>query len=189
VKKLGIDLDGVVARFTESFLFLANARFGTSATPEDQTDWSFEQFFTKAMIDQVWTEIKLTKNFWGTLKLEKGISRLYYPLPAELIFVTSRIPTLGKSAQQQSAHWLRSWFPISHPYVIVVPEPSDKAPVCKALEIDAFIDDKPSTVLQMHNAGIRSYLRQQPYNNHREYPEGVRVVANLDEFLQEECSE
>jgi uncharacterized HAD superfamily protein len=188
VKKLGIDLDGVVCKFTEAFLKRANEELGREVKPDDQTNWDFDQHFTQAEVSHLWDIIRAERNFWTDLRPEEGTSRLWHcRRGVELVFVTSRVATRGSTPQEQSAYWLRQNFGISLPYVIVVPDPSLKAAVAKALQIEAFIDDKPETVLEMHDAGIRSYLRKQPYNNHREYPEGVRVVASLDEFLLEEA--
>lgn len=188
MKRLGIDLDGVVVDFVNGFFAISNKMFNTDY--KEQTNWDFEQY-SREQVDAVWKEIKATRNFWRGLQPEKGTISLAYmpPKGIEYVFITSRIPTKGDSPRVQSCNWLNAYFMIEHPFVIVVDNPSEKIPLCRNLGIEVFIDDKPSTVLQMHNAGIRTYLRLQPYNR-QIYPAGVIQVENLDSFIQMEtiCS-
>lgn len=184
MKRLGIDLDGVVADFVGGFFKISNPMFGTDH--HEQKSWDFEQY-TNEQVDLVWTEIKKTRNFWTTLSPEKGVDRLLYSKPdVELVFITSRIPTIGASPREQSCSWLSGHFGITYPFVIVVDNPSEKIPLVKNLGIETFIDDKPSTVRQMHNAGIRTYVRSQLYNTQEIFPTGVISVPTLNDFLEAE---
>lgn len=157
--------------------------FGTTFSVQE--NWDFTQY-TKDQLDAVWQQIQATKNFWQTLDAEEGVSRLRYPIPknVELVFITSRIPTVGHGVREQSCQWLRQQFGITHPFVIVADSPSQKIPIVKALDIMVFIDDKRSTIEEMAAAGIRSYARLQPYNCQTTFPEGVIPVENLNEFLE-----
>ena len=195
---LGIDVDGVCAGFSEKFVELANRRFGTKYTALGQHDWNFKPWFTGEQVDEVWEkDIKPTKNFWLTLKPLEGTSKLNhlaglhdanYPSKIEPIFITSRVPTAGMSARAQTCTWLRNWFYIGYPNVIVVEHPSQKVPLVKALELECFIDDKRETIEAMNRAGLRSYAKLAPYNCQTSFPEGVIPVETLDEFLEKEMA-
>jgi len=184
MKKLGIDLDGVTCQFVKAFFEISNPMFGTDF--KIQEDWDFTQY-TKAQVNAVWGAIKTTKNFWQELSPEEGTSLLTHAAQqrhVELVFITSRIPTLGHPVREQSSQWLRNNFHITYPFVIVADRPEDKIPLVKALHIEAFIDDKRSTIEEMNAAGLRSYARLQPYNCQTPFPEGVVPVENLNEFLK-----
>lgn len=184
MRRIGVDLDGVAADFVEAFFRISNPMFGTAYTIQE--DWDFTQY-TKDQLDMVWTEIKGTKNFWQTLRPEVGTNSLRYPVKnRELVFITSRVPTLGHSAREQSCQWLRREFGITHPFVIVADKVDQKPAIVKALGIESFIDDKRSTIEEMNQLGIRSYARLQPYNCKQPFPEGVFPAESLDEFIEQE---
>jgi uncharacterized HAD superfamily protein len=187
MKRLGVDVDGVIASFSGRFVQMANKRFGTSYTELDQHDWDFQPWFSKAQVDAVWVDINATENFWQTLRPLEGTSRLRWPIPnRELVFITSRTPTRGHSVHNQTCAWLREHFHITYPFVIVVDNPSEKLGLIKNLGIDNFIDDKLSTVLQLNEAGIRSYLKLAPYNSAKPLPEGIIPVLDLNDYLEQE---
>src|SRR5712664_1120012 len=115
MKKLGIDVDGVIASFSARFVELANKRFDTSFTELDQVDWDFKPWFTTAQVDEVWDrDIKPMKNFWMTLRPLPGTDGLLRASRrAELFFITSRVPTAGMTAREQTCKWLRENFYIT----------------------------------------------------------------------------
>jgi hypothetical protein len=185
MKKLGIDCDGVVFDFVGQFYKVANPMFGTSFSGPQLT-WDFEDEFSPEQVDKVWDEIKRTKNFWMTLRPMPGTKYLQYlrDKSAELFFITSRMDTAGMGVREQSCWALRNWFGITYPTVIVVEKPGQKKSIAQALELDSFIDDKRATIIDMHEAGLRSYAHLAPYNSSKPFPEGVLPVETLDEFLQ-----
>lgn len=143
--------------------------------------------FTKAQYDEIWGELRATENFWQSLKPLPGTSGLrFLPKHIEPVFVTARLSTAGQSVHNQTCAWLRNWFYITFPFVIVVEQPSEKIPLCKNLGLENFIDDKRSTILQMHDAGLRSYAKLTPSNSAEPFPEGIVPVETLDEFLKME---
>lgn len=186
MKKIGCDIDGCIASFSARFCELANARFGTDFIELDQTDWDFKPWFSKAQVDEVWArDINPCKNFWLTLKPLQGTNSLKNVSDrAELFFITSRTPTAGMSPREQTCWWLRNHFHITYPNVIVVEQPSQKIPIIKALDIPCFLDDKGSTIRQIHDAGVRSYAKLSPYNCAEAFPAGVVPVETVDEFLR-----
>lgn len=188
MKRLGIDCDGVVCDFVQAFYRTANPMFGTDFGGPQRT-WDFEDEFSKEQVDAVWDRIKRTRDFWQTLRPMEGIRGLRnLPKNVEPVFITSRIPTLGHSVHDQSCHWLRQNLYITYPMVIVVEHPAEKIPLCKNLGIESFIDDRRETIILFYEAGIRSYCKLAPYNSAKPYPEGVRIVESVDEYLKEELT-
>src|SRR5258707_517829 len=98
----------------------------------------------------------------------------------DLFFIPSRVPSLGVSPILETADWLKRYHGLSSPTVLVVDPASRKIPIAKALDLDAFVDDKPSTVLMMRDAGIKTYVYDQPYNRTVDGPR----VKNVNEFLE-----
>ena len=187
MKQLGIDCDGVVFDFSGRFVQIANELFKTKFSVLDQHDWNFKPWFTEEQVELAWGVIRNTKNFWQSLRTLPGTDRLHsLPKDVQPIFITSRVPTMGNTAHDQTCAAIRSNFYITHPLVLVVENPSAKIPLCKALDLDNFIDDKPSTIKQMFSAGLRTYAKLTPYNSASPYPEGVVPVETLDEYLEAE---
>lgn len=123
-------------------------------------------------------------NFWLTLKPLPGTSGLaHLPKNVEPVFITARVPTAGMSPREQTCTWLRQNFYITFPFVLVVDNPTEKIPLMKNLGLDNFIDDKTSTIKQLHNAGFRTYAKLTPYNSAESFPENVIPVESLDEYL------
>jgi uncharacterized HAD superfamily protein len=180
--RLGIDLDGVLANFTERFIEITNATYGLNLRTEDQTDWGHTCLgITPAQEEEIWQTIKATKNFWETLNVLPGTENLNRAAHEhELFFITSRIPTAGLDVKTQSAFWLDEHFYIPYPSVIVVTDWKDKPALYDALKLDGFIDDKPETVDEMLKRNQRIYIMDQPYNKLVEAPR----VKSVNEFLE-----
>lgn len=169
-----------------AFYEVANPMFGTSHSGPQLT-WDFEDEYSPEQVEKVWDEIRATKNFWMGLKPMPATKSLQYVHNrADYFFITSRIDTKGMRAKEQACWALRNWFGITYPTVIVVDEPGQKARIAQALELDSFIDDKRATIIDMHEAGIKSYAHLAPYNSSSPFPEGVIPVESLDEYLEAE---
>jgi len=100
---------------------------------------------------QVWRELCGTPDFWETLhECEPGaVKRLAEVADAhrwEVLFITSRPTTAGRTVQRQSQRWLeRHGF--SLPSVYVVHE--SRGRIADALQIDVVVDDRPDNCLDV----------------------------------------
>lgn len=179
--KLGIDCDGVLCNFSKRYAEIALSLLGKHIDISKQHDWSFESIgVSSEEDDKIWKEIKATNNFWRWLEPLPGAEDLYWAQrDHELLFITSRERSRGMSVATQTAWWLQSYHHIDFPTVIVAEQPSKKIPLALNLEIEAFIDDKSSTVKSMRNAGLQAYILDQPYNQDVAEPR----VKTVNEFL------
>ena len=99
----------------------------------------------------VWRELCSTMDFWETLReCEPGaVKRIAEVADAnrwEVLFITSRPTTAGRTVQRQSQRWLeRHGFPL--PSVYVVHE--SRGRIADALQIDVVVDDRPDNCLDV----------------------------------------
>ena len=182
--KIGIDLDGVCADFSGRFLEESRVMFGIPEEDYVQLKWEFKDCgIPPKLEDIIFQRMRNTKNFWETLGKCRGTNRLGDILQRyEPVFITKRFETAGKSARAQSANWISKNFGIAHPTVIVTEK---KGHVAAALDLFAFIDDKPSNCesVYIHAASCRHmvFLKDAPYN--KECESFIRVPT-LDAFLE-----
>jgi hypothetical protein len=99
----------------------------------------------------LWSHVRGIDNFWATLdEIEPGAIRRLAELTDEhqwhVVFMTRRPRTRGESVQRQSQRWLQDQgFPL--PSVCVVPH--SRGALAGVLELDAVIDDRPETCLDV----------------------------------------
>ena len=183
---LGVDLDGVLANFIKGFLVTARKVTGRDIDiNHQQQSWDFENdgILTKAEVDATWHALKDTYNWWEHLEAMPGTKALrsFLPLSDEFrfYFITSRVPSEGWPVEEQSGVWLEDTFAISVPTVITE---KNKGPVCHALKVDYFLDDKLENCLEVEQQSpqTRVYVKDAPYNR---VAIGPRRVATFDDFI------
>lgn len=180
--RLGIDCDGVLCDFSGRYADIVNEMFDVDVDIAHQRDWSFESVgVNHQMDDAIWEKIKDTEDFWKKLDPLAGADNLFWlQKKHDLFFITSRVPTKGDTVARQTARWLSCHHEIEYPTVLVADQPSQKIPLALDLGLDAFVDDKSSTVKSMRNAGLNAYIFDQPYNQDVAEPR----VKTVDEFLE-----
>lgn len=181
--RIGIDLDGVVADFCARYRQLTLDTFNKPDPPDmPQTNWD-PPWVSKEEDDLIWKQIRGTQDFWLSLGPEKGTSLLTEAsYLCDIYFITTRTPTLGQATETQSQRWLYTHFDIRYPQVIVTRK---KGEVAAALDLFAFIDDKPSNLDRIQaeapTCARTTYLRDKPYN--QESQAHIRV-PDLNTFLK-----
>lgn len=101
--------------------------------------------------EQVWRSIAATENFWETLtEIEPGaIAKLASVADArgwEVLFITSRPRSAGRTVQRQSQRWLqRCGFPLPSLYVVH----GSRGRIAEALAIDVVVDDRDDNCLDI----------------------------------------
>ena len=210
--RIGFDLDGTVADMYSALheealkLFgeetLAKSAYkrapagvdgadGVKAEPEDNTGTLAmdELHLTARQQMQLWDHVKKIENFWTTLpELEPGIIARIAHVAAtrqwEVIFLTTRPPTAGEMTQLQSQRWLDA-HGFRYPSVMVVQRSRGK--IADALQLDAFVDDRPENCLDIaveSKAKVilmwHGHLKDVPAGAKRL---GVRPVSTISEAL------
>ena len=106
---------------------------------------------SSAQMDKVWRYLGGIENFWESLsEIENGaIARLAKVADErrwEVLFITSRPKSDGRTVQRQSQRWLeRFGFPLPSLYVVH----GSRGQVASALRLDVVIDDRPDNCLDV----------------------------------------
>jgi len=139
--RIGIDIDDVLAQFTEVYCEDHNLEVPNS--------WNFDPKFKER-----YNIIIPIENFWTSLK------PLVKPndLPTEpVVYITARPEATRASTEK----WL---FEINKYPVAPVVFTSDKVTACKDYGVDIFIDDRYDNFLELNKNGIFCYLFDAPHN-------------------------
>jgi hypothetical protein len=169
--RLGFDLDGTLADMQSELAREARALFpgidpaalprSTAAAtdagqesgdeiPTPESSFS-TRLFTSRQQRQLWNAVCARVNFWEALdEIEPGalarLCRVSDERRWEIIFLTSRPETDGRTAQAQSHRWLASHgFP--SPSVFVVH--GSRGKIAAALALDVVVDDRPENCLDV----------------------------------------
>lgn len=190
--KVMFDVDGVLAEFTESFTRLAfqHGLYKKIVKGKDQATWAFDSENGDKMDEQaVWDIIDNSMNWWCTLNpmaTEKEIDMLVDWMANKkntAYFMTARKNTVGSNADLQTRFWLKS-IGIDTERWQVIAGVKDKGKLCKERDITIGIDDKPSNLISLYNAGVTPIVMDYQYN--RELTHFNRVNS-LGEFLEKYC--
>lgn len=190
--RLALDIDGVLARFTDSYAHFLTRETGI-AFPRASEDFPQEWFWERAMgvtpeqEAKVWTEriLQPGSKFWYKLHPMDGAGGIIRRLNDltrvghEVFFLTHR---MGDKAKLQTERWLYS-YGMNFPTVLLSGE---KVPLIQALGVTFFIDDKPSTVVEAAEVMEKVYLMNAPYNVREEMPPNVVRVRSAEEALMKE---
>lgn len=141
---VGLDIDGVLAEFSDHFLNWFD--FEDKSAPTDWDDRRFRENFHK---------IAHSEEFWSSLP------PIIHPKDLDVkpsVYITARdIPT------EVSKNWiLRNGFPDAP--VITVGMGKSKVEVAQACKLDVFYDDSYRNFCELNEAGIKTYLVTRSHN-------------------------
>lgn len=193
LKKLAIDLDGVLANFGEKFVSILRNNLGVRI-PSDYVpnDWGWKEV-SPDLQKKAWDIIDTIPNFWESLKPTSDIVDMaeffheYVDKKYECYFITARKDGVGRGPREQSERWLRENLinPKQTINVLPVRNGLDKAEIIYAMHLDYSIDDHMPTVV--NNKAIKehgAYLLDKPWNRDgRSY--SLKTVKTLKEFFIE----
>lgn len=151
-KRVGLDIDGVLADFASAFTKLAIDRGLNQNYKFDsykQHHWYFPYEW-----NQLWEEVYVDKDFWLNLK----------PLvdPTKLPFEPTAYVTARRIPKEWTEEWLaKNNFPCQP---VIVTDGDSKINHLQDLDIDIFVDDSYETWLELTNAGICTFLIDRSYN-------------------------
>jgi len=158
-KRIGLDVDGVLANFSAGVIKRANELGLGEHFPKcchDTDSWDMSDEFSTVM-NEAWRDEK----FW---------------LP--YCYITSR-----RVPSEVTKQWLtNNGFPDA--LVITVSNPTEKIKWIEEHNIDLFVDDLYSTVRELRDAGYNAVLFDAPYQRgHVEECKGLPKIKTLDEVL------
>lgn len=174
--RIAFDLDGVLADLHTPFVRTAVRLFpeldptaigaaDIGASPPDSEDLDAPDApivpppsvplpnvpLTRRQSDVVWRELAHTDDFWESLtEIEPGAIRKLAAIADErrweVLFITSRPKSTGRTVQRQSQRWLHACgFPLPSVYVVH----GSRGRVADALALDVVIDDRPDNCLDV----------------------------------------
>lgn len=167
-KRIGFDIDGVLADFATPF----TKRMGLKGPGSSAWYMSY-----KAKDPKLWKSLLKDKKFWMGLK----------PLidPDSLTFEPAVYVTARSIPQEWTEEWLETnGFPCNE---VVTIEGNggvhgSKVQALKDREIDIYIDDHYKHFIELNKAGIKCFLQTTPYN--KRHPVGSFRVNHPNEILQ-----
>jgi hypothetical protein len=171
--RIAFDLDGVLADLHEPFVRTVQKLFpeidpkaigaaDVGASPPDDAEESVDGVpplpaptrpvpLTRRQSDSVWRTLAATENFWeGLNEIEDGmigrLATLADERGWEVLFITSRPSSAGRTVQRQSQRWLAArGFPLPSVYVVQ----GSRGKVADALSLDVVVDDRPDNCLDV----------------------------------------
>jgi hypothetical protein len=160
IPRIGLDVDETICGFVEAYCERYNLPIPHY--------WNFDRHFAERM-----EELKQDKAFWLNLK----------PLinPADLPFEPAAYITSRVIPNEWTQEWLdKHGFPIAP--VITTTSGFNKAEHCKELNIQIFIDDHFSTMVDLNKEGICCFLMDAKHN--RRYDVGSKRIKSLVELKE-----
>jgi uncharacterized HAD superfamily protein len=188
--RLAFDVDGVFANFQQGFLDLVNARFGTTITTDQWTQYldiigpnAACPIFTKEQWDYGWEKLKITPFFWANLKPFPNVDWDQLELDMATFqfngyFITKRCD-LNTQELGDSNALTRIFFEkygIENATAIISCLGKNRIALLKELAVDAYIDDWGEQFLEAREAGINAFLLNQPFNQHVDTPYRVYSI-------------
>jgi len=165
--RIGIDVDGVLADFNERFIERTIDVTGTDLFPPRPFDiptWNYPEHYgyDHNQVSAVWESIKADREFWFGLS-PYGWTREFLRRLREdddVYFITNRPGLLTKT---QTEDWLRLYEGPVLPTVLVS---SMKGFCARALDLDAYIDDRDVNVVDVRivSPKTRTFILGQPWN-------------------------
>jgi hypothetical protein len=168
--RIAFDMDGVVADLHTAYAQAALRLFpeldrSAIATPEvgasppddsgtaetEAPETGDALVVTRRQSEAIWRELTAQENFWESLaEIEPGaiarIAAVAEERRWDILFITSRPRSAGRTLQRQSQRWLEK---LGFPLPSVFTVRGSRGRVAQALDLDVVIDDRPDNCLDV----------------------------------------
>jgi len=188
--RLGIDVDGVLANFNAAYIDLCVQVTGKDLFPPrpfDTLTWNYPKTYGYTQDDTtaVWNSIKSNPVFWETLAPYEDTEESLRLLGArsrstdDVYYVTSRP---GINAKRQTETWLRKNGLQDRPTVLIC---TPKGLMARALDLDAYIDDRWENAQEVAVTKAKSFLLTRSWNIQPDAEVyGITRVGAVKQFLE-----
>ena len=185
---IGVDLDEVLAEFTEGFLAYHNESEGTGYRKEDFHTYHFEEIIGGSKKEVVGKILEFYKSpeFGGTKPVDGSVEAIrLLRQQHQLVVVTARPISIRQATEQ----WLLRHFPEMFDDIYYTYNPysgrgdSPKSAVCLERNINILIDDAPENIMDFTNHPTRVLLFERPWNKIARVPENIQRVSSWQEIV------
>ncbi len=191
MKRIGWDIDEVLAAFIPSLMRFHNERYGTNFSKKDVHSYRFEDVWggTQQDADHKLQEFHTTDHYLqiepiqGAQSIVSALKKQY-----EMHVITSR----QHSTLKDTLHWLDRHFPhlftelhfSSSVYHGRNSRKQSKADICKELGVEFMVEDSLPYAAQRAAQGIPVFLVdfEYPWNQGKE-PAGVKRIKSWDQLV------
>jgi uncharacterized HAD superfamily protein len=190
IKRIGVDLDEVLADFLATFIKFHNQKFGTKLLKEQFSSFHLHEIIGEKVevmnmrIEEFYNSVTFEqlKPVDGALDAIEYLSKKY-----ELIIITSR----PKEVSDHTIKWLQRHFPKKfknvhfayNPYILKS-EKKTKSEIALDTKINIFIEDNIDLATGVAMQGIKVYLIDAPWNQSDTLHENITRVYSWKEILE-----
>jgi hypothetical protein len=183
---IGVDIDGVLARFEGGFIPLLRRVTGKRLIPNDYDpqvwQWPTQVGYSKDEEAAAWATLKVDPFFWYSLPVLPDAPSFLGALKDsehDVYFITNR---MGVNVKRQTELWLEPYY--SRPTVLITPH---KGLAARTLSLDSYIDDKRENCLEVATIpGVRVYMPRRQYNTLADPHPQITPVHSILEMLEHE---
>lgn len=194
---IGVDVDGVLARFDEEFskvLIHVTGKNLFPYLPYDPPCWEWTEplGYTREEEGKAWDFVKKSTVFWQTLPAYKDAGNVVKTLIEHSIkgdsvyYITNR---MGQNPKKQTERFLYNLGYFGSIHVPTVLVTAHKGLAAAALELDCYIDDKPSNcddVVKHRGLKTQVFLQDRNWNQdfNGKYVTRVKSVLEMLEIVK-----
>jgi 5'(3')-deoxyribonucleotidase len=191
--KIGLDVDGVIANFNQSYIDELNLVSGSKVKYDinNLREWNYEVSlgFNKDQVDEVWNKLAdpiRGRDFWAGLAPCANSQEFKvieeWDRDHELTYITSS-PDVHRHTRQK---WVNAFYGTASPLIVS----HLKGHIAAGLGLHAVIDDRPRNledVISYCGTKCKVILYDRPWNREPQHPLIIRVGSLVEAFdkLQE----
>jgi hypothetical protein len=189
MKRIAIDVDGVLANFVVGLLEVANEQL-TTPIPLDKepSAWNFADLMSPEEFSKAFKTARNRDWWWADLPPygfnTRALGKFLVSSPHDTWLVTARSTAANQSTPKQTLAWaVDNNVSEGLMGIVAVEKAEEKAKLYDIMGITHSIDDKAETVEDCDQlANHKAYLLDRPWNQHAKVK---RRIKTLQEFLDD----